>query len=100
MRQIVLSKTAAKKLEKLLEYLTKHFSKNVAQKFLGKLDARLEVVKSHPESFSKSQLKKGLHKCVISKQTSVFYKFDSSKIYVVTIFDTRQNPKKLKSQVK
>ena len=37
---------------------------------------------------------------VVTKQTSLFYRFDSKTIKVVTIFDNRMNPDKLKKELK
>lgn len=64
----------------------------------NKLDRSLHILKEKPESFPKSDIVKGLYKCVVTKQTTVYYKFDSKKLYVVTIFDTRQDPNKLNKE--
>tara|TARA_R110002051_G_scaffold89242_1_gene157364 strand:- start:244 stop:543 length:300 start_codon:yes stop_codon:yes gene_type:complete len=95
MRQIITSKTAKNKLEKLFYYLTTHWNLEVKSNFVKKLDKSIEAIKLHPESFPESYEKKGLHRCVITKQTTLFYRFTSKKIIIVTIFDTRQNPNKL-----
>ncbi len=58
------------------------------------------MIREQPESFPSSDKIKGLRKCVITKQTTLFYKFDKKQIKIVTIFDTRQNPKKLKSDIR
>lgn len=95
MRIIVLSKLAARKLEELLSYLEAEWSEKVKSNFIHELDKSLLQACKYPLSYEKSQLKSGLHRCVVNKQTTLYYKFDSKKIYVVTIFDTRQHPKKL-----
>ena len=99
-RKIVLSNRASKNLEKLLEYLETKQSKRVKDNFIKKLDRSLQILKEKPESSPKSEILKGLHRCVITKQTTVFYKFDSKNLYVVTIFDTRQNPDKIRKEIK
>ncbi len=95
MRKVILSKTAARKLSNLLDYLTSEFSETIAQSFVKKLDAKFDLIKRNPEAFPKSKFKREFQKCVVTKQTSVFYGFDEKHIYVYTIFDTRQDPKKL-----
>lgn len=62
------------------------------------MDKTLEILKDKPESSPKSEVINGLHRNVITKQTTIYYKFDSKKLFVVTIFDTRQNPSKLKKE--
>ncbi len=100
MRTVILSKRASIKLEKLLHYLETEWSEKVKQDFINKLDKSLELIKQYPESSEKSKLKKGLHRCVITRQTTLFYQHDSTLIKVITIFDTRMNPKKLKIKSK
>lgn len=100
MRKITLSKTASKKLNQLLEYLGSEWSESVKQNFIKRLDKSLEQIRNHPLSTEKSEVKNGLHRCVVTKHTSVFYLFDSKRILIVTIFDNRMNPKKLKDETK
>jgi len=98
-RKIVLSKRASVNLEKLIEYLEIKWSEKVKDEFIKKLDKALRILKNKPESSPESEILKGLHKCVVTKQTTVFYKFDDNHLFVVTIFDTRQEPKKLNKEV-
>ena len=99
MRRLVLSKRASKKLGKLLEYLELEWSVKVQQEFIKKLDNSLNHIRKYPKSCIKTDLVKGLHMLVVTKQTSVFYRFDSKTIYVVTIFDNRINPIKLRKEI-
>jgi len=69
-------------------------------RFISKLEHRLNIVRQKPEAFPKSEIKKGLYKCVITRQTTMDYTFDENVIYILTIFDNRQDPSKLKEEVK
>jgi plasmid stabilization system protein ParE len=100
MRTIKLSKRASKKLDILLEYLEFEWSFQVKEDFIVKLDEALNQIQLFPESCPKTDFVKGLHMLVVTKQTSVFYRFNSKRINVVTIFDNRMNPKKVKKEVK
>jgi len=100
MRSISFSRTAAKKLVILLKYLEEEWSVKVKHNFIIKLDNSLKQISNYPLSCEKSQLKQDLYHCLVSKQTTLYYKFDTKKIYVVTIFDNRMNPKKLKQETK
>lgn len=99
-RVVIISKTAEIKLKKLFDYLQKHWSFKVKSDFIKKLDKSIHLIKLNPETFPKSERKVGLHKYVITKQTTIFYRFSSDKITIVTIFDNRQNPKKLNKETK
>lgn len=100
MRKIVLSKKASKKLDEILDYLEREWSTKVKMNFINKFDKSLERINQFPESFEKSILLKGLHRCVITKQTTIYYTFDSKQIQIIAIFDTRMNPRRLKRATK
>lgn len=72
---------------------------NTKDDFIQKLDKSISLIKEQPESFPSSEKSKGLRKCVVTKQTTLFYRFDKEKIKIVTLFDTRQHLKKLKSEI-
>ncbi len=99
-RKVKISKTAEKKISELLDYLQENWSLKVKSDFVKKLDKSIDLVKSDPNIFPESDKKLGLYKCVISKQTTMYYRFNSKTIFIVTIFDNRQNPSKLKKEVK
>lgn len=99
-RKIVLSKRASQKLDKLIDYLETEWSIRIKNIFLRKLDKSLQILKDNPDCSPKSDIVKGLHKLVITKQTTVYYKYDSERVFIVTLFDTRQNPKRLKREIK
>ena len=98
-RTVVISKLAERKLDKLFDFLAVQWSIKVKNDFIVKLDRSISTIKNYPESFPSSKKEKGLRKCVITKQTTLYYRFDEKKIKVVTIFDTRQNPKKLRKDI-
>ena len=98
-RKVVISKTAEKKLEKLFDYLIEKWSLKVKNEFIEKLDTSIAIIEKQPEIFPESKKNKGLRKCVITKQTTLFYRFNTKQIYIVTVFDTRQHPKKLKKEL-
>lgn len=98
-RKVVISKTAKKKLDKLFEYLIMEWSVKVKTDFVEKLDTSIEIIKNQPEIFPESKKGKGLRKCVITKQTTLYYRYNSKQIYIVTLFDTRQNPMKLDEEI-
>ena len=98
-RNIKLSKRASLKLEKLLFYLENEWSLKDKNNFIAKFDRSLSLLIKNPDSFPKSEIMNGLCKCIITKQTTVYYRFDDENIYIITIFDNRQNPKKLQKEI-
>jgi plasmid stabilization system protein ParE len=98
-RKILLSKRASGKLEKLLIFLEKDWSINVKDAFLFKLEESLKQIQKLPESFPESEKVPGLRKCVVTRQTTIFYKYSVSAIYIVSLFDNRQNPNSLNKEL-
>lgn len=98
-RKVVVSESAARRLKQLMKHLEESWSENVKNKFMKKLDKRIEIVKRFPEAFPQSDLKKGLHKCIVTKQNTFYYIYNEDEIQIVAIFDSRQDPEKLEGQI-
>ncbi len=98
-RKIILSKTAEKILSRLFEYLEEEWSEKVKSDFIKKLDFSISIIKNQPQSFPESKKQKGLRKCVVTKQTTLYYRFNSKQISIMTVFDTRQHPLKFIEEV-
>ncbi len=98
--QVKLSKRAEKKLDNLFNYLETKWSERAKNNFVKKLQKAIKQIQQHPSGFPKSEIIKGLHKLVITKQTTIYYKYDKKYIYIITVFDTRQNPEKLLDESK
>jgi plasmid stabilization system protein ParE len=96
MRQIVITPRAQKEFNSLFEYLELKWSLKVKNDFVMKLNLVLKSVDKNPESFPISSKNNKFRKCVITKQNTLFYHYNEKHIVVVAVFDTRQNPKKLK----
>jgi plasmid stabilization system protein ParE len=96
MSKLVLSAKAERQLENIFEFIEARWSKRVREKAALKIYKNLKIIENNPELFSNSQYNKQLKKCVVSKQTTLFFKYTKSKITIVSVFDTRQNPNKIK----
>ena len=100
--KVYLSELAEDKLTKLTHYLHSEWSLKVKKEFVSKLTDKINQIASHSESCPQSSIQKGLYKCVVTRQTSFYYRIKSelNEIEIITIFDTRQNPDKLKQDLK
>ena len=76
LRKVVFSPTALKKLFNLLDYLEINWSVKVRNEFEEKLDNTIRIISQMPESFPTTQIRKNHHKCVITKQTTIYYRFN------------------------
>ncbi len=97
--QVVFSKRAKIRLENLLDYLEKEWSEKSKDDFIKKLDRSILQIKKLPASCPESKEIRGLFKCVLTKQTTLYYRVKDQTIQIITLFDTRQNPGKLKKEL-
>jgi len=99
-RKIRFSKRAIKTLESLFAFLEREWSLKVKNDFIRKLDKSLAQIQKLPDSFPKSEKVKDLRKCLVTKQTTIFYKYSDSSIDIVAIYDNRKNPNSLIKETK
>ena len=99
--KVFLSELAESKLLKLSEYLLEEWNLKTRDKFISKLNDKIEQISKQPDSCPKSSEFKNLYKCVVTKQTTLFYRIiaERKEIEIITILDTRQNPDKLKKDI-
>jgi plasmid stabilization system protein ParE len=98
--EIFLSPQAESKLEKLNQYLLENWNAKIRNEFIEKLTSKFEQIRHFPESCTQSEKYKGLYKCVLTKQTTFYYRItEKREVEVITFFDTRQNPDKLKGEL-
>jgi plasmid stabilization system protein ParE len=99
--EVFLSELAATKLEELTEYLLSKWGYKVKNEYLVKLTKKIAQIELQPESCPKSNELGGIYKCVLTKQNTFYYRvnFQIKEIEIITFFDTRQDPDRLKKQL-
>lgn len=99
--KVFLSELAEIKLLKLTEYLIEEWGVKAKNNFIDKLTAKINQISLQPRSCPESTEFKGLFKCVVTKQTTFYYRISKTlqEIEIITIFDTRQHPDKLKDNI-
>ncbi len=81
---------------KLLEYLEIRWNKNVSLKFITKLDFCVDLIHKNPNQFPIFNTQLQIRKCVVTKQNTLYYRETKSRIEILRLYDTRQNPETLK----
>ncbi len=95
MNQIIWSPEAEIDLSIILNYLNENWQNEVALNFIDRLDKLLIQIQNNPFQFALFSNQLNIRSCVISKHNTVYYLFENQTIYVLRIFDTRQNPDQL-----
>ena len=97
--KLVWTDEALSNLENIISYLEEYWTIRELTRFSRLLENQLQLIQTIPELFPVSPTSNSLRKSVLSKQTTIYYKVQQGEIQIVSLFDTRQNPSKLDSQV-
>jgi len=87
---------AANDYEKLVDYLMEKWGLDITLDVIHDLERTFSQIEKSPDHYPILLKKKNIRRCVFSPQTSIFFKADDGIIEILTLFDNRQNPKKLK----
>ena len=98
--KVIFSNLAVFKLEKLSEYLVEEFSVNSKNKFLKKLNSRINTLQKNPELYPTSLIDQKLRKCVVTKQSSFLYEIHDDHIFILNLIDNRQDMKSIHVEIK
>ena len=79
----------------ILEYLDVNWTKKELQKFTNKTNAIIVQIAENPQAFPSSK-RKDIRKCGLIKQVSIYYRIKKNEIELLTFWDNRRKPKKLK----
>ena len=99
-KTVIISPQAEEDIEELYEYLFTEFGKATLEKFHEKWLNFLKVVAVYPRLFPLLHKRKNLRKHAIHDKTMIVYKPSRNQIEIVTLFNTRQNPVRLKNIIR
>lgn len=83
------------KLKKTIEYLEKNFTEKEINKLVQAIESTTELISQSPNVFPKSD-SVDIHKAVILKYNSMYYRVINENIEILSFFSNRQSPKKRK----
>lgn len=95
-KKIIWSSLSEKDFSNIMSYLNKEWDTKVANQFIDIIEEILEQISLNPKQFPLINKKRKVRKCVITKHNSLFYQDKKEFISILRIYDTRQDPEKLK----
>jgi len=95
--KLIWSDEALINLKSIINYLEQRWTKREIKKFSQLLNRQLELIENNPHLFAESDKSKDLRKAVLSRQTTIYYRIINFEIHIITLFDNRQNPDKLRN---
>ena len=90
------SDRALSDLRNITDYLSENWTEKELKTFAKKLDRRLEIITFNPRLFPLTMERKNVRRSVLTRQTVIYYEARKYVVSIITLFDSRQDPKKLK----
>ena len=83
---------------KVLDFIYKQWTTNEVENFIYKSEHTISQITEHPYLFKASEKKKNVRKGFITEHNSLYYRVKPRKkeIELITFWDNRQDPSKLK----
>ena len=97
---VYLSPLAVLKLDLLLNYLEKNWGGKTKNLFIKKLKNTMSQLSKFPKSFPESKYMKGIYRCVITRQVSIYYRIHIESVEIITVIDNRQDPDSVAEEIK
>lgn len=78
----------------VVEYLSKEWSLKVVNDFTGKVDAKTDLLRSHPDTGKRSKQHKDIRSISITSHNRLYYQVVGDTIEILGLIDTRRDPAK------
>lgn len=91
-KKVVWSPLSEGDFSRILEYLDKNWDRKVANHFIDLTENILKQISNNPSQFPVIYKKVRIRKCVLTKHNTMYYQDSKTHIYILRIFDTRQDP--------
>ena len=90
------SDRATSDLQNIIDYLKYKWTDKEVKNFVRRLDKRLELITINPRLFPNTNKRKSVRRSALTKHTVIYYETSNDLVSIVTLFDPRQDPKKLR----
>ena len=89
---------AERNLNNIFDYLERTWSEREISDFAKKLESCLQHISQNPATYPYYNNEKNVRRCVLSPQTTIYYReiLFENRVVIITLFDNRQNPDRLK----
>jgi plasmid stabilization system protein ParE len=81
--------------EKILEYISENFGYNKAIEVDKYFNEIIDLIATNPFLYPCSNKRNQIRRCVISPQTTLYYRFAGSNIEIISFRDNKMDPKSL-----
>lgn len=97
--RVIFTIPAKQKLKEIYAYYEEAASKRIAESMTNDIVDAIEILIDHPHAGQKEELLADLnrgHPRIVEGNYKIIYRIQGDTIYITDIFDSRQNPIKMK----
>ena len=94
--KVIWSPLAENDLEIVLYFLQEIWNEHVVNEFINEIEKTINQISINSKLFPVINKKKKVRKCVLTRHNTIFYREKNGSIEIIRLFDSRQDPKKLK----
>lgn len=91
-KEIIWTKRAISKFERIAVYLEDNWSFNTAREFAIRTHQIIEIISEHPEIGTLEHTKKNIRGFRLTKHNRLFYRVSKTQLIILNFFDNRQRP--------
>lgn len=99
-KPVIISPQAKEDVRNILSYLSQNRNQKVVDEFLQKLEVFYYIVSVNPRIFGYYNKRRNIRKYALTKQNIIYYRNRRTSVEIITVFDGRQHPVKLKKNLK
>ncbi len=85
---------ASTNLEEISHYIEEHWTEKEIRKFFIKLEKQLEILAHFPTAYPTSKKHNDIHRCVFTRELTIYYTIQGNTFVLLSVFDVRQDPQK------
>jgi len=97
MARVIWNKRASKQLQELQKHLEQEFGIKTVKTFTNRLFKFLELLIKYPHIGTLENKTEDIRGFLLHRHTTIIYKIKQDSIYILSLFDNRQNPNRKKA---
>lgn len=95
-KPVLITPLAKEDLENVSNYLFENWGLNVLENFLALYEIKILTIAEFPTRYPVIHEPSGLRKAVLTKHNIILYREKPGSVEIISVFDTRQNPEKIR----
>ena len=94
--KIIWTNHALLELSETIQYLENSWTEKELRKFSAVLNHVIEIISKNPLIFPKTTVKNDVHRAVIDKLNTLYYRIVKNNIEILSVFSNRQSSEKIR----